>query len=320
MKDNYGRKINYLRVSVTDLCNLRCRYCMPKEGVKQKSHEEILTLEEIYDIIKCSSELGINKVRITGGEPLVRKGVISLIERISKIDKIKDIAMTTNGILLEKYAKELKKSGLKRVNISLDTLDSNKFKEITRGGNLEQVLKGIEVAEKEGLTPIKINTVLIGNFNDGEIDKFVELTLNKKIHVRFIELMPIGHASDWSKENFVSNETILKKFPKLIPLDNEDGVPARYYKMPGAKGKVGLINPISQHFCSTCNRIRLTADGKIKPCLHSDREIDIKKVIRNNKLNLKQTLQRAIFEKPQKHHICDDDYEPVVRDMNKIGG
>lgn len=320
MKDNYGRRINYLRVSVTDLCNLRCKYCMPEEGVIQKPHNEILSLEEIYEIIKCSTELGIDKIRITGGEPLVRKGIISLIKKISDLDEIKDLAMTTNGSLLEKYVYDLKKAGLKRVNISLDTLNAEKYKEITRGGNLDVVLKGIEAANNANLTPIKINTVLIGGFNDDEIEKFAKLTIDYNIHIRFIELMPIGHASKWTKEKFISNDIVLKKLSNLIPLEEEQGVPAKYYKIPNSKGKIGLINPISSHFCTTCNRIRLTADGKIKPCLHSDKEIDIKTIIRNDKSKLKQTLKEAILGKPEKHHINDDGYKPIERDMFKIGG
>lgn len=320
MKDNFGRRINYLRVSVTDFCNLRCKYCMPEEGVIQKPHHEILSLEEIFEIIKCSTELGIDKIRITGGEPLVRKGIISLVEKISQLEEIKDLAITTNGVLLEKYAHDLKKAGLKRVNISLDTLNEVKYKEITRGGNLNNVIKGIEAANEVNLTPIKINTVLIGGFNDDEIVKFANLTMDYNIHVRFIELMPIGHASKWAEEKFLSNNIVLKKLPNLIPLEIERGVPAKYYKLPNAKGKIGLINPISNHFCTTCNRVRLTADGKIKPCLHSDKEIDIKTVIRNDKTKLKETLRRAILGKPAKHHINENGYKPIERDMFKIGG
>ena len=320
MKDNYGRRINYLRVSVTDLCNLRCKYCMPKEGVIQKSHNEILSLEEIYEIIKCSTELGIDKIRITGGEPLVRKGIISLIKKISDLNEIKDLAITTNGVLLEKYAYNLKKAGLKRVNISLDTLNAEKYKEITRGGNLDSVLRGIEAANNADLNPIKINTVLIGGFNDDEIVKFANFTMDYNIHIRFIELMPIGHASKWTKEKFMSNDIVLKKLSNLVPLEEERGVPAKYYKLPNSKGKIGLINPISSHFCTTCNRIRLTADGKIKPCLHSDKEINIKAIIRNDKTKLKQILKEAILFKTEKHHINDNGYKPIERDMFKIGG
>ena len=192
MKDQYGREINYLRVSITDLCNLRCQYCMPESGVEKKEHSKILSFEEIIQIVNAAVELGINKIRITGGEPLVRKGVVSLIHSLSKIEGIKDLAMTTNGILLKEYAKDLKDAGLNRVNVSLDTLREDRYNTITRGGNIENVMEGLEAAMTVGLTPLKINTVVIKNFNDDEIMDFAQMTLNLPIDVRFIELMPIG--------------------------------------------------------------------------------------------------------------------------------
>ncbi|MFZ5966386.1 MAG: GTP 3',8-cyclase MoaA [Bacillota bacterium] len=321
MEDQVGRRINYLRVSVTDLCNLRCRYCMPEEGIEKKRHGEILSLEEIFEIIKASVTLGVNKVRITGGEPLVRKDIVSLIENIGKLEEIKDIALTTNGVLLKQFAQDLKNAGLMRVNISLDTLKEDKYKEITRGGRLEQVLDGIEEAKKAGLYPIKINTVLIGGFNDDEIERFAQLTVDEEIHVRFIELMPLGQASSWAKSNFLSNAFIKEQLPDLIPVHEGDkSSPARYYKLPGAKGKIGLINPISSHFCKYCNRIRLTADGRLKPCLHSNQEIDLKEVVRERKDDLREMLTKAILQKPQQHTLNQLDNEPVERDMFRIGG
>ena len=220
MKNSYGRNIRYLRVSVTDRCNLRCMYCMPEEGLCKKTHHDILDLEEIYQIIEASEHLGFDKIRITGGEPLVRKNIEWLIEKTAKLEGIKDIALTTNGILLAEYAEKLKDSGLSRVNISLDTLDADKFREITRGGDIERVLAGIKAALHYRLTPIKINTVLIGGFNDDEIEDLVEMTLNHNIHVRFIELMPIGYAADWSKEKFIPNKIVLERLEDLIPLKN----------------------------------------------------------------------------------------------------
>lgn len=319
MKDTYGRNIRYLRVSVTDRCNLRCKYCMPEEGVCKKTHREMLSLEEIYRIIEASEEIGFDKIRITGGEPLVRKNIEWLIKKTADLEGIKDIAMTTNGILLAQNAEKLKNAGLNRVNISLDTLNPDKFKEITRGGNLSDVLKGIKAAIHYGLTPIKINTVLIGGFNDDEIEDLAEYTLNHDIHVRFIELMPIGHAADWTNEKFIPNEVVLEKLKDLIPLKTEDGSPAKIYKIPGAKGTIGLINPISQHFCSTCNRLRLTADGNLKPCLHSDKEIDVKGSL-GHKEEIKKIIVDTIEMKPREHHINDSDYKPITRDMNGIGG
>lgn len=319
MKDRYERRIEYLRVSVTDRCNLRCRYCMPQGGITdKKARSDMLSFEEIYKVVEVCSSMGMRKVRITGGEPLTRKGIPGLIYNINKLSNIKDIAMTTNGILLKDKAKELKESGLKRVNISLDTLDDEKYKYITRFGSLKDVFEGIEESKKVGLLPIKINAVLIGGFNDDEIEDFVNLTIDDDIHVRFIELMPVGQAADWAKEKFVPNSLILDRFKELIPIPKEDkSSPAEYYKLPGAKGSVGLINPISHRFCSNCNRIRLTADGKLKPCLHSNQEIDIKEALRSGK-DIKSVIETAISVKPRRHHINEG--ENVKRDMMRIGG
>jgi cyclic pyranopterin phosphate synthase len=319
MKDSHGRNIRYLRVSVTDRCNLRCKYCMPEEGVGKKKHLDILSLEEIYQIIEASEELGFDKIRLTGGEPLVRKNIEWLIKKTAALEGIKDISMTTNGILLADYAEKLKNAGLNRVNISLDTLNPEKFKAITRGGNLSDVLRGIEAAIHYGLTPIKINTVLIGGFNDDEIEELADYTMNHDIHVRFIELMPIGMSASWSNEKFISNETVLERLGNLVPLEMEPGSPSKEYRMHGAKGTIGLINPISQHFCSTCNRLRLTADGKLKPCLHSNKEIDVRKGL-GNKEEIKKIIVETIDIKPREHHINDKDYKPITRDMNGIGG
>lgn len=320
MKDRVGREINYLRISITDLCNLRCVYCMPKDGVKKKKHCEILTLEEIEEVVKAASKLGVNKIRLTGGEPLVRRGVVELIEKIAKIPGIDDIAMTTNGVLLKNQAKELKKAGLNRVNISLDTFNEDKYRYITRGGKLQEAIEGIKAAKEAGLTPIKINTVLIKGFNDDEIEDFVNITLKNEIDIRFIELMPIGENGNWDKEHYISNKIVLEKFPDLIPLENKDkSAPAKLYKLPKAKGKVGLINPISSHFCCNCNRIRLTADGKIKPCLHSNDEIDIKTALRENK-DILPILESAVMVKPKEHHLNEEGYVPINRGMSEIGG
>lgn len=318
MKDSFGRDINYLRISITDRCNLRCKYCMPADGIDKCNHKDLLSLEEIEYIAKTFVELGIEKIRITGGEPLVRKNAINLISNLSKLEGLKEIAMTTNGILLEKYAKELKDAGLDRVNISLDTLNEDKYKDITRGGDLNRVFRGIEQAKKAHLTPIKLNTVLIGGFNDDEIEDFVYLTSKEKIDVRFIELMPIGEASDWANKKFVSNEEVLKRVKELKKIKTDDlSSPAVYYKLPNGKGKIGIINPISCKFCEYCNRIRLTSSGKLKLCLHSDREIDLKSALRNGE-NLKNIISDAIEQKPESHHLEDGKY--IIKNMNQIGG
>ncbi len=309
-----------MRISITDLCNLRCQYCMPVEGICKKEREDILTLEEIVKIVKAGVKLGIDKIRITGGEPLVRKGIVEFIQLISNIDGIKDIAITTNGILLPKYAKDLKKAGLKRVNISIDSLNPDKYKEITRGGDLSKVLDGINEAIRIGLTPVKLNVVAIGGYNDDEIEDFIQLTKDKPIDVRFIELMPIGEASQWGKDKFISNEYIQSKFSNLIELERESSSPAKYYKLPGAKGRVGFINPISNHFCGDCNRLRLTADGKLRPCLHSNNEIDILEVARNNPEKIYDILKSAILSKPEKHDLHSKDHEESNRNMFQIGG
>lgn len=318
MLDSYGRSINYLRISITDLCNLRCRYCMTDKGVIKKEFEEILTLEEIEKITKEFVKLGINKIRITGGEPLVRKGILKLIREIGSLKEVKDFAMTTNGTMLKKYAKELKNAGLNRVNISLDTLNPKKYSHITRGGDIKNVLEGIEEAKKVGLTPIKLNVVLIKGFNEDEIEDFVNLTRDENIDVRFIELMPIGQVCQWSLNRYLSNNTVLEKCSYLERIESADkSSPAVYYKLKNSKGRVGLINPISCKFCSNCNRMRLTADGKIKACLHSDEEIDIMKYLRQD-MDISGILKNIIKDKPKEHNLEDGSY--IKRNMMAIGG
>lgn len=316
MKDNFGRDINYLRISITDKCNLRCKYCMPEDGVSKVEHEDVLTIEEYLKIVKVFKNLGIRKVRITGGEPLVKKGITELISGCKEVG-IEEIAMTTNGILLKDKAKELKKAGLSRVNISLDSLNKDKYADITRGGNLEDVLKGIEACKKEGITPIKLNTVIIKSFNLDEFRNFVDLTKTEDISVRFIELMPIGEGIKY-KDDFVSNEYLLSLYPELAPIESKDpSSPAKYYKLPNAKGNIGLINPMSCKFCGTCNRIRLTSRGKLLMCLHSNVFIDLLKPLREGK-DIEKIIVDAIENKPEKHHLLDGQYN--VTDMNEIGG
>ncbi|MBU5226858.1 GTP 3',8-cyclase MoaA [Clostridium senegalense] len=318
MIDSFGRNINYLRISVTDLCNLRCKYCIPEQGINKIDNKEILTLEEIEEITKIFVELGVTKVRITGGEPLVRKNVLKLIKNIGSIEKIKDFSITTNGTLLEDYIEELKAFGVNRLNISLDTFNEDRYKYITRGGELQKVLNGIEKAKQMGISPIKFNVVLVKGFNDDEIKDFVNLTIDEDVHVRFIELMPIGQCKNWSLGKFISNETILSKVKGLEEVESEDiSSPAKYYKLPNAKGKVGLISSISCNFCKDCNRIRLTCDGKLKLCLHSDEEIDLKNPLRNGE-DVKQIIINAINKKPQRHNLEDGEY--INRNMVAIGG
>lgn len=319
MADRYHRNITYMRISVTDLCNMRCQYCMPEYGVEKKPHEELLSFEEIVAIVKASVPLGIEKIRITGGEPLVRNGIIGLVEQIKQVDGIKEIAMTTNGSLLKKMAKPLKEAGLTRFNISIDSLDPARYKEITRGGNLSDVLEGIDTVLDLGMTPLKLNTVVIGGLNDHEVLDFAAMTIDRPIDVRFIELMPVGQASQWAKERFISNETLLDRLGLMVTEVAEKGSPAKYFRLPGAKGRIGFINPISHHFCHECNRLRLTSDGKLKPCLHSNEEIDLRTVLNKPEQQITRVIAQAIDHKPEKHQL-DQENICTTRNMCQIGG
>jgi len=319
MKDSFGREISYMRISVTDRCNMRCKYCMPEEGVENLGHEKILSFENIERIVKAATELGITKFRITGGEPLARKGIVSLIEGIAKIQGVEDLAMTTNGTMLAEHAEALKKAGLKRINVSVDSLLYHKYEEITRGGDLDAAFEGINAALKAGLTPLKLNVVAIEGFNDDEILNFVQLTINHPIDIRFIELMPIGQAALDNGYRYLSSEDIRKRLPSLIPLNQQDGV-ADVYKYPEAMGKIGFISPMSNQFCGSCNKIRLTADGKLKPCLHTDQEVDLNEVLKTGDDDLlKETIRNAILMKGEKH-LLNDGAKPIDRGMSQIGG
>ncbi len=273
MKDAYGREINYMRLSVTDRCNLRCRYCMPEEGIFLKEHDDMLSEDEMVRAAETAAALGVNKIRITGGEPLVKRNILTICRRIASIPGIDDLALTTNGIYLTKLAKDLKAAGVRRLNISLDTLKTGRYAYITRTGSLGDALAGIHAALDAGFEKIKINCVLIGGFNDDEIKDMAGLTLKYPLDVRFIELMPML-SKGFGPDAFVPNEKVREVLSDAEEAGS-DGV-ARLLKLPGALGDVGLISPVSNHFCAGCNRIRLTADGKLKPCLHSSDEYAIK--------------------------------------------
>ena len=317
MIDKYGREISYLRLSVTELCNLRCRYCMPEDGVCKKRHEDMLTQEEMLDAVKAAAELGIRKVRITGGEPLVKRDILSICRGVARTEGIEEVCITTNGLLLPELAKPLREAGVSRVNISLDTLDEKKYAYITRRGSLAEAAAGIKAALDAGFDMVKINTVLIGGFNDEEIPALAELTRRYPIDLRFIELMPMLDSREFGPEAFIPCSVVTDKLPELQPEPQDKGV-ARLYRLPGAMGRIGLISPVSSHFCASCNRIRLTADGKIKPCLHSGQEFSLKGLDHEGML---QQLRAAILAKPACHQeLSAQSPSHAGRSMNQIGG
>ncbi len=317
MKDSYGREIIYLRLSVTDLCNLRCRYCMPEGGVRKKEHEDILTEDEMIRAVEAAASLGITKLRITGGEPLVKKNIVSICRRAAQVEGIKEVCLTTNGVLLPELAKPLKEAGVKRLNLSLDTLDPEKYAYITRIGSLEAFRKGLHAALDAGFEKIKINAVLIGGFNDNEIADLAELTRQYPVDVRFIEMMPMYDSGDFSEASFLSNRRVLEVLSNAKPVPHDGGV-ARLYRLPGALGNIGLISPIHAHFCGECNRLRLTADGKLKPCLHSSTEYSIKGLDREG---MRSVMEAAIWNKPAWHGDLDAAHRSQAgRNMNQIGG
>jgi cyclic pyranopterin phosphate synthase len=334
MKDHLGRKIDYLRISLTDRCNLRCIYCMPEEGVPWRAHESILHIEEIAEFTRRAAKAGIRKIRLTGGEPLVRKGVVDLIREIHAIPEIEDISLTTNGLLLPSMAADLKDAGLNRVNISLDTLDPVQFTYITRLGKIEDVFSAIDAALEYGFDPVKVNAVAVRSL-DQDFFGFAKLSYDKPLHVRFIEYMPVGESTGgtgagWTEDDIIPASEIIERINqgaaaagigKLEPV-GEDGLPAGsgpaiYYRFPNAQGTVGFISAMSNHFCSACNRLRLTADGKIRPCLFSDEEVDVMAAIRSgDETAIDKAIEQAIGIKPDEHH----EERGTVRRMSQIGG
>ena len=316
MLDKFGREITYLRLSVTDLCNLRCRYCMPEEGVPKKDHAAMLTEDEMILAVEAAASLGITKLRITGGEPLVKKNILSICRRAARVPGIREVCMTTNGLRLPELAVPLREAGVRRLNISLDTLDPDKYAQITRCGALSDALAGIHAALGAGYDKIKLNAVLIGGFNDDEIEEMAKLTLRYPLDMRFIELMPMGE-NGFGKEAYLPYTEVLRRLPELMPLPQEGGA-AKLYRLPGALGNVGLISPVSAHFCSGCNRLRLTADGKLKPCLHSSAEYPIKGL---DKAGMTAVMREAILGKPEWHGLLDyANRSQSARSMNRIGG
>jgi cyclic pyranopterin phosphate synthase len=325
VSDRYDRVIDYLRISITDRCNLRCIYCMPSQGALLLPHSDILTYEEILRTVRVAAGLGVRKIRITGGEPLVRKNLPWLIASLKTIPGIEDISLTTNGILLAEMIDELASAGLTRINISIDSLKPDRYAEITRGGDLAKVIAGVERAGQLGVHPIKINMVPIRGLNDDEILTFAALTMRERYDVRFIEFMPTGANYYWSPERVVATDEIMQRVQELgvlSPVRHRKDGPARYFSLEGSLGVLGFISPISHHFCSSCNRLRLTSDGKLRPCLFSETEIDLKSAMRRGAPDseIERLLRLAVEVKPQAHTLNSSPIVVDRRPMSAIGG
>lgn len=326
MKDSFGRTIEYLRLSVTDRCNLRCRYCMPEEGIASLSHPDILSYEELLRVAAAARRLGVRKIRVTGGEPLVRKGIVDFIRRLASLPDPPEITLTTNGLLLAPLAAELKSAGLSRVNVSLDTLRPERFGAITRRGGLDQVLAGLEAAEAAGLVPLKVNMVPIGGVNADEIVDFARLSRERGWEVRFIEFMPVSDGLGYPPESRFPADAILAELARLgeledIPRRGPAG-PARLYRYRDGKGRLGVIPAVSHHFCGECNRLRVTADGRIRPCLFSREELDLRTPLRAGAGDgeIETILLAAVGVKPERHDIGEESFRPGKRPMHGIGG
>ena len=325
VRDSHGRVIDYMRVSVTDRCNLRCVYCTPSDDLHLIDRAELLSYEEITRVVSLAAGMGIRKVRITGGEPLVRKDLPRLIGSLARIPGIQDLSLTTNGLLLGRFAASLAGAGLHRVNVSLDSLNPARFREMTGGGRIENVFDGLEAAQEAGLDPVKINVVVMRGVNDQEVQEFARLTLKTRYHVRFIEWMPIGSADRWQSENCVRLDEIkalVSAVAPLAPVTMGAGGPARYFRFENAAGAIGFISPISQHFCDSCNRLRLTSEGKLRPCLFNDCEIDLRSPLRNGAQDteITQILRSAVEMKPLKYPADVTSGRCRLKPMSKIGG
>ena len=312
MRDRCGRSITYLRLSVTDRCSLRCRYCMPAGGVPKRDHRDICSVEELVEIARAAADCGVRKVRLTGGEPLVRRGILDICRGISAIPGVEELCLTTNGAALPQLAKPLKEAGVDRLNVSLDTLRPDRYAYMTRVGRLEDALRGLEAAEEAGFAGTKLNVVLMKGFNEDEIPDFVDLARRYPLEVRFIELMPIGEGGS---APFLPAQAVLDACPDLRPAKGS-GV-ARRYRPPGGPGLVGLIEPMSHRFCGDCDRIRVTAAGKLKPCLHSDQELPLRGL---HGEELRRAIETGIAAKPERHHMNETGRSEAGRNMHQIGG
>lgn len=325
--DSYNRKINYLRVSVTDRCNMRCAYCMPPEGIKLIPHQEVLHYGEIREIVKAGAILGIKSIRLTGGEPTIRRDLSRLISMLKEVEGIEEVTLTTNALLLSKLAQEFKDAGLDRVNISLDSLKPERFSEITRGGDLKAVLAGIQAALDADLSPVKLNVVVIPGFNDDEIEDMAGLSIERPLHVRYIEFMPIGDQRLHKEKKYIKTAELVERLKKRYDLSGADkgaGMgPASSYRIKGAKGTIGFISSISEHFCSTCNRLRLSSDGWLRSCLFNEKlAVDMKTPLRNGASldDLKELFMKAAGIKPVGHELDTRGSLDFERTMSQIGG
>jgi len=324
--DSFARKIDYLRLSVTDRCNLRCTYCMPEDGVPKFDHSEILSYEEIITLARTAIGMGISKIRITGGEPLVRKDILTLCANISRIPGIRSLSLTTNGVLLSGFADGLHKAGIQRINVSLDTLKPEKFAAITRHDCFARVWEGIMAAQKAGLSPIKLNAVVLRGTNDDEIEDLARLTLRFPFHVRFIEFMPFRQGESHDNKLVPASE-ILERLRRMGPLTASDETqsngPALHYRFENAPGKIGIISPVSNHFCPSCNRLRVTAEGRLRTCLFSSEETDLRQALREGlpEENIARIIRLAISAKPEKHELSNPVFRKCIsRQMSSIGG
>lgn len=323
--DPYNRTLNYLRISITDRCNLQCIYCTPRHGIPKMDHGDILRYEEILRVAEIAINLGIDKIRLTGGEPLVRKGIIEFIPQLTSLPGLKEVSLTTNGIYLKKNLKKIRSAGIKRINVSLDTLKQEKYKKITRHNGFRRVWDGIELARKLGFNPVKINVVPIKGLNDDELIDFARLSIDHPYHIRFIEHMPFGNVGLDVQRNYIPNaqiKTQISSLGDLIPIQrNEYDGPAERFKFEGASGEIGFISPLTNHFCKTCNRLRLTADGHLRVCLLSDKEEDLRDPMRNGASDeeLERIFMKAVLNKPQAHHLDSHDPSPTSQ-MSSIGG
>ncbi|MCU0490041.1 MAG: GTP 3',8-cyclase MoaA [Chloroflexaceae bacterium] len=324
-RDSFGRRIDYLRVSLTDRCNMRCVYCMPAVGMQFAPRPELLTNEELLLVLRAAAKAGFRKIRLTGGEPTLRQDLVELIRQIKAIPGIEHIAMTTNALRLRKLAGPLKEAGLDRVNISIDSLDPVKFRQMTRGGNLDEVWAGIEAANEVGLTPIKLNAVVVRGMNDDEVVQLAALTIERKWEFRFIEVMPLTGVAGLANEGVISSAELIERleaaYGTLEPLGQADSDPARRYRIPGAKGKLGFISSVTDPFCATCNRMRLTADGRLHLCLLRDDELDLRAAIRNGATldEVEQLVRHAVYIKPWGHGLPEG-VLPTLRGMSQLGG